>query len=52
MENLYEKILEDLKYSFTTSDQDDPKSVEEALNHPNAERWKEAIETKMGTIEK
>ena len=52
MENLYKKILEDLEYSFTTSDQDDPKTIEEALNSPNAERWKEAIEAKMGTIEK
>ena len=52
LEHLYEKILEDLEYSFTTSDQDDPKTVEEALNSPNAERWKEAMEAEMGTIEK
>ena len=52
MENLYKKTLEDLEYSFTTSDQDNPKTLKEALNSPNAERWKEAMETKMGTIEK
>ena len=38
LKNLYEKILEDLEYSFITSDQDDPITVEEALNSPNAER--------------
>ena len=52
LENLYKKILEDLEYSFTTSDQDNPKTVEEALNSPNAERWKEAMEARMGTIKK
>ena len=52
LENPYEKLLEDLEYSFTTSDQDDPKTVEEALNSPNAERWKETMEAKMGTIKK
>ena len=52
MENLYKKIPEDLEYSFTTSDQDNPKTVEEAPNSPDAERWKEAMEAKMGTIER
>ena len=52
MENLYKRILEDLEYSFATSDQDNPKTAEEALNSPNAERWKEAMEAEMETIKK
>ena len=53
MEQLYEKIFKDIQeYSFSTSDQDDPKTVEEALSGPDAEKWKEAMETEMGTINK
>ena len=52
LENLYDKILEDIEYSFSTSNQDEPKTVEEALGGPDAEKWKEAMETEMGTIEK
>jgi reverse transcriptase-like protein len=33
-------------------DQDNPKTADEALSGPDAERWKEAMETEMGTIEK
>ena len=52
LENLYEKILEDLEYSFNTLNQDDPKTVDEALGGPDAEKWKEAMETEIGTINK
>jgi hypothetical protein len=52
LENLYEKILQDLEYSFSTSNQDDPKTVDEALSGPDAEKWKEAMETEIGTIKK
>jgi hypothetical protein len=52
LENLYEKILQDLEYSFSTSNQDDPKTVDKALSRPDAEKWKEAMETEIGTIKK
>ena len=53
MENLYEKIMENIqKYSFSALDQGDLKTVDEALGESDAEKWKEAMETKMGTIDK
>jgi hypothetical protein len=52
LKNLYEKILEDLECSYSTSNQDDPKTIEEALSRSDAEKWKEAMETEMGTIAK
>jgi Reverse transcriptase (RNA-dependent DNA polymerase) len=52
LENLYEKILEDLECSYSTSNQDDLKTIEEALSGSDAEKWKEAMKTEMGTIAK
>ena len=53
LEKIYEKVMDNLQeYSFSASDQNDPKTVEEALGGPDAEKWKEAMETEMGTINK
>ena len=52
LEQLYGKILEDIEYSFNASNTDDPKTVEEALGGSDAQKWKEAMETEMGTIDK
>ena len=52
LEQLYRKILEDIEYSFNASNTDDPKTVEEALGRLDAQKWKEAMEAKMGTIDK
>ena len=53
LENLYKKIMENIQeYSFSALDQGDPKTVDEALGGSDAEKWKEAMETEMGTIDK
>ena len=50
---LFGQILNDqLEYSFNSVNQDDPKTVEEALNGPDAMKWKEAMEIEMETIRK
>ena len=53
LEKLYEQIIEEqIEYSFISSNADDPKSIEEALNTTDAEEWKKAMETEMGTIQR
>ena len=49
---LEEIIQEQIEYSFISTNTDDPKTVEEALNSPEAEEWKKAMETEMGTIKR
>ena len=44
-----EEIIE---YSFISSNTDEPKTVEEALNSTEAEEWKKAMKTEMGTLKK
>ena len=52
-EQIIDQILQDqLEYSFSVINQDDPKTVEEALNGPDATKWKEAMETEMETIKR
>ena len=52
-EILLEKMLEDqFEYSFSVSNEEDPRTVDEALNGPDTEKWREAMETEMETIKK
>ena len=41
-----------IENSFVSSNTDEPKTVEEALNSTEAEEWKKAMETEMGTLKK
>ena len=45
--------MEDIQeYLFSALDQGDLKTVDEALGGSDAKKWKEAMETEMGTIDK
>jgi hypothetical protein len=46
------KSNKDLECSYSSSNQDNLKTIEEALSRSDAEKWKEVMETEMKTIAK
>lgn len=52
IEKLFEALLEESDFAFTSTEPDLPKNLEEALSGPEAEFWKAEMEEEVGTLGK